>query len=113
MPILQITEIVQVDSIEKRAFNGTIIGFISMAVNVVYSIVLVPFFLTYWGDIKYGHFIGIYALIQLMRTLDAGHQSFIGNKFILYFHSNPLEAKRVLGSSIAVAFTIGFIELIL
>ena len=99
-------------SIEKRTLRGTVLGFVSFFINATHSIILVPFFLTYWGNVKYGIFIGIYAFIQLMRTLDGGHQSYIGNQFNLYFHSNKRKAYETLSSSIGIAFLIGFVEFV-
>lgn len=73
---------------------------------------LIPVFLTYWGDEKYGYFLAIYAFIQLMRTLDTGHQVYVGNEFSKNYYQNPGMAYKILSSSIGIAFILGFIELL-
>ncbi len=100
-------------TIEKRTLRGTLLGFLSFFINVIQSILLVPFFLTYWGEVKYGQFIGIYAFIQLMRTLDAGHQTFIGNQFNLLYHRDRKKAHETLASSTVIAFFIGCVEFLI
>ncbi len=100
-------------SIEHKSFKGTVLGLISFLLNMVYSLMLIPVFLTYWGDIKYGYFLALYAFIQLMRTLDTGHQIFVGNEFSKNYYNNPAIAYQILSSSIAIAFILGFIELLI
>ncbi len=100
-------------SIEQKSLKGTVLGFFSFVLNTVYSLILIPFFLTYWGDIKYGYFLSIYALIQLMRTLDNGHQIYIGNEFNKYYHTDHKKAQLILSSSVVIAFFLGFLEIVI
>ena len=99
-------------SIEHKSFKGTVLGLISFLLNIVYSLMLIPVFLTYWGDQKYGYFLAIYAFIQIMRTLDTGHQIYVGNEFSKNYYQNPIKAYQILSSSIGFAFILGFIELL-
>lgn len=69
-----------------------------------------PLFLTYWGDEKYGYFLAIYAFIQLMRTLDTGHQIYIGNEFSKHYYNQPEKAYTILSGSMGIAVILGFIE---
>lgn len=85
-------------------------GLISFLLNIVYSLLLVPLFLVYWGDEKYGYFLALYAFIQLMRTLDTGHQIYIGNEFNKHYHKDPNKAYEVLSGSMGVALFLGFLE---
>jgi O-antigen/teichoic acid export membrane protein len=100
-------------TIEHRTFKGTAIGFLSFLISIIHSVVLVPFFLTYWGETKYGQFLGIFAALQLLRTLDTGHQVFIGNRFNLEYHHNKEQAYKTLSSSTIIAFSIGFFEFLI
>lgn len=99
-------------SIEHKSFRGTVLGLISFLLNIVYSLMLIPVFLTFWGDEKYGYFLAIYAFVQLMRTLDTGHQIYVGNEFSKSYYQNPEKAYEILSSSIGIAFVLGFIELL-
>jgi O-antigen/teichoic acid export membrane protein len=78
---------------------------------VVYSIILVPIFLKYWGEEKYGIWISIFAFVSLMRTIDLGHQNYIGNEFNRLYHQDKAKAIKLMGSSFRIAFLLGFIEL--
>ena len=100
-------------SIEKRTLESTISGGLLFFISFVQSIVLVPFFLKYWGNEKYSLWITLFAFVNLMRTLDTGHQNYIGNEFNKLFHINKIEAKKLLGSSFKVAYFIGGLELII
>lgn len=99
-------------SIEHRTFRGAFLGMISFVLTIVQSILLVPLFLTYWGDLPYGQFIAVFAFIQLLRAVDTGHQIYVGNKFVLQYHQDKQEAYKVLSSSLLIAFLIGFLELL-
>jgi O-antigen/teichoic acid export membrane protein len=101
------------NSIEQRSLRGTILGLLSFGLNIIYSLLLVPFFLKYWGDIKYGYFLMAYAFIQLLRTLDNGHQLYVGNEFNKYYHTDTGKAYKILSSSVIIALCLGFFELLL
>ncbi len=98
-------------NIQERTLDNTIAGIFSFVIYFAQSIVLVPLFLKYWGNEKYSLWITIYAFVSLMRTIDLGHQNFIGNEFNrLYFQDVHL-AKMLLSSSIKVGYCLGFLEL--
>lgn len=98
-------------SVEKRTLESTIAGLILFVLTFAQSIILVPVFLKFWGTEKYGVWITLYAFINLMRTLDLGHQNYVGNEFNKLFHTNKDEAKKAIGSGVRIAYLLGFIEL--
>ncbi|RFM27395.1 hypothetical protein DXN05_15360 [Deminuibacter soli] len=87
-------------------------AFILFVLTFVQSIVLVPVFLQYWGSEKYSVWLTLYAFITLMRTLDLGHQNYIGNEFSKLYHSDKRAASGLLGSSVRVALLLGVFELL-
>lgn len=99
--------------IEKRALDSTIAGAILFVISFVQSIILVPFFLHYWGSERYSIWLTLYAFVNLMRTLDTGHQNYIGNEFNKLFHSNIGMAKSLLASSFKVSYLLGLFELLI
>ena len=99
-------------TVEKRTLESTIAGSILFILTFAQSIILVPVFLKYWGTEKYGVWITLYAFINLMRTLDLGHQNYVGNEFNKLFHTNIAESKKVIGSGVRVAYLLGLIELL-
>lgn len=100
-------------SIEKRAFDSTIAGTALFVISFFQSIILVPFFLKYWGNEKYSIWLTLYAFVNLMRTLDTGHQNYIGNEFNKFYHQDKEKAHHLLGSSFKVAYLLGFLELLI
>lgn len=100
-------------SIEKRAFDSTIAGIALFVISFFQSIILVPFFLKYWGNEKYSIWLTLYAFVNLMRTLDTGHQNYIGNEFNKFYHQDKEKAHHLLGSSFKVAYLLGFLELLI
>lgn len=100
-------------SIEKRTLESVIAGGVLFAVTFIQSIVLVPLFLQYWGGERYGVWLTLYGFVMLMRSLDAGHQTYVGNEFNKMFHIDKAKAQQILGSSVKVAFLLGGAELLI
>lgn len=99
-------------SVEKRTLESTIAGLILFALTFAQSIILVPVFLKFWGTEKYGVWITLFAFISLMRTLDLGHQNYVGNEFNKLFHTDKTAAKKVIGSGVRIAYLLGLLELL-
>lgn len=100
-------------TLEKRTLNSTLAGGLFFILTFIQSIVLVPLFLKYWGDEKYGVWISLFAFVELMRTFDLGHQSFVGNEFQKLYHNDKPTAKFLLGGSVRIGILLGFLELLL
>ena len=100
-------------SIEKKTFDGFLVGVIQFLTHLAYTILLVPLFIGYWGVEKYGIWLLIFAFITIMRTIDMGHQNYVGNEFNKAFFSKREKAIEIIRSSTWVAFIIGFIELVI
>ena len=100
-------------SIEQRALESTVAGVILFVITVIQSLVLVPLFLRYWGAEKYGVWLTMYSFVFLMRAFDAGHQTYVGNEFNKFFHTDKKYAQKVLGSSIRIALLLGLLELVI
>ncbi len=100
-------------SLVKKSITGSIIGLISFLITIGQSIVIVPYLLSHWSKETYGIWIACYLFINLLRTLDAGHQIYVGNEFAVLINKDILNAKILLGSSIRIALSIGLTELII
>lgn len=66
-------------SIHRRAFSGTLIGFVSFGASMLQNIVQVPFLLRYWGAETYGVWLALTSFVGFVTLLDNGHQNYIGN----------------------------------
>lgn len=100
-------------TIEKRAAKNTFVGVFSFILTFLQSILIVPIILSSWGTLKYGNWIALFAGFTLLQTLDLGHQNYIANEINVLYHKSKTELQKVLGSSLLIAWLVGFIELII
>lgn len=100
-------------TVAHRALNSYIPAFILFIATFFQSILLVPLFLKYWGNEKYGIWLTLYAFVMLIRTLDAGHQNYIGNEFSKYYHIDKKQAAFILGSGVRMGLLLGLIEILI
>jgi len=100
-------------TIESRTFKSTISGAILFLVNSLQSILLVPLFLSFWGKEKYGIWLSIISFISLIKTIEIGHQNYVGNEFNKWFFLDKKAAYKILGASFWISFFLGFFEFIL
>ncbi|OQY75513.1 MAG: hypothetical protein B6D44_01205 [Ignavibacteriales bacterium UTCHB2] len=100
-------------TVEQRTVRNTTAGLFAFIVNFLQSIVLVPVILSYWGTIKYGNWLALFAGFTLLQTLDLGHQNYIANKMNILYHRDKIELQKELSSSLIIAWSIGLIELII
>jgi O-antigen/teichoic acid export membrane protein len=76
-------------------------------------VLLVPLLLRYWGDTKYGLYISVFAILLVLRTLDFGFQSFVGNEFNKLYHVSKQRAAEVLGAGMRMASLLGLLEVLI
>ena len=100
-------------SVEGILLKGTFAKTVQLSLTFVFHIALVPVFLTFWGAEKYGIWLTVYSLYELLMALDFGHGSYISNEFNKLYHSDKEKARKVLGSAVLVAFLSGLLELII
>src|SRR5688572_18171403 len=99
--------------VEKRAIKGTLFGLIQFGLTFVQSVLLVPLLLTQWGQEKYGMYLAIFAFLQLLKTIDFGHQTYVGNEFNKIYFQNRSDSVVILGSSMMMALILGGVELLI
>lgn len=97
-------------NITYRSFSGVMYGIIHFTLSFLQNILIVPFILSKWGSENYGIWIASYAFISIMRTLDSGHQLYLGNEYIKLFYLDVDKAKKLLASGIKIAMLIGLLE---
>lgn len=100
-------------SLEHRAIKASMITGLSAVITVIFQIVSVPFCLKYWGDETYGTWIALYSAFLLLRSLDGGFLTYVGNK-INYLYYHDAKALRVhLSSAVPSLALIGSFQLLL
>ncbi len=97
-------------TVERRALSGSVVTSLALAVQFGQAIVLVPLFLSRWGEGKYGLWLSLLATQSIIATLDAGHQAYVGNELARLYPVDKTEMRRVLASAVWVAGLIGVVE---
>ncbi|MCE7071023.1 hypothetical protein LZG74_11960 [Dyadobacter sp. CY327] len=100
-------------STAKRLISGTVASWASILVTMLTQVALVPIFLTYWDIKTYGIWIAIQALVNVLSTLDRGHNDFLEYEFLKLGPEHRPKIAFNLWSGIRIAAIVSFIELLL
>ena len=99
--------------LENIVLRGTAAKGLQLVFTFIFRIALVPLFLVQWGAEKYGVWLTVFSLYNLLMALDYGHGNYISNEINNYYHTDRERAQKILGSAVIVAFLSGFIELLI
>ena len=100
-----------IKTLESRTLSSTLAGGLLFLFSLIQNIILVPLILKHWGAEKYGMWISLFAFASLLKTLDLGHQNYVGNEFNKAHFNDINLAKKILGSGFVVAILLGFFEI--
>jgi len=97
----------------SRFAKGTLANILVNGVNIFGQIVLVPVFLTFWGEQLYGEWLVLYAIVGYFTFVDFGLSAYVVNRLNQCFSSNALdEYTRILHSSLYLSLVVSSIVLI-
>ena len=99
------------ESVEHRAAKVSLVTGLSTLMAVGFQLISVPICLQYWGKQTYGSWLTLYAAFVLVRSLDIGYISYIGNKLNYFFHQDQKILHEHLASSLTGIAVIGLIQL--
>lgn len=99
------------DGIERRAAKVSSVTGISTLLSVGLQLISVPICLRYWGNETYGSWLALYSAFMLVRSLDTGFVSYVGNKLNCLYHQDQNALREHLASSITGIVVIGVIQL--
>ena len=99
------------DTIERRAVKVSSVTGLSVLLSIAFQLVSVPICITYWGAETYGTWLALYAAFMLVRSLDAGFVSYVGNKLNYLFHQDQNALREHLASSVTGIAIIGVLQL--
>ena len=80
---------------------------------VVFQLVTVPVCLAYWGVDKYGEWIALFSVFQLIRSIDSGYIGYVGNQLNIFYNTDIEKLKQHLSSSIAGIVVLIILQIIL
>lgn len=99
------------DGIEHRAARVSLVTGLSTLLSVGLQLISVPICLKYWGKDIYGSWLALYAAFMLVRSLDTGFVSYVGNKLNYLFHQDQSALREHLASSLTGIAVIGTLQL--
>lgn len=101
-------------SINSPIRKNIVANLFGIGVNLLNQIVLVPFYIIYWGNDLYSDWIVISALTAFFGMSDIGLNSVIQNRFsIKYAQNEKDECDSLLANNIAIVALIGSVCLLL
>src|SRR5438034_5989467 len=96
---------------EHRAAKVSLVTGLSTLLSVGLQLISVPICLKYWGKETYGSWLALYATFMLVRSLDTGFVSYVGNKLNNLYHEDQNALHEHLASSITGIAVIGALQL--
>jgi hypothetical protein len=74
--------------IEHRAAKVSLVNGLSTILGISFQLVSVPVCLHYWGKETYGSWLALFSAFMLLRGIDGGFTTFVGNKLNYLYHQN-------------------------
>lgn len=99
------------NGIEHRAAKVSFVTGVSTLLAVGFQLISVPICLKYWGKETYGSWLALYSAFMVVRSLDTGFVSYVGNKLNTLYHQDQNALREHLASSITGIAVIGVIQL--
>ena len=89
------------EGIEHRAASVSLVTGLSTLLSVGFQLISVPICLKYWGKETYGTWLVLFAAFMLVRSLDTGFVSYVGNKLNYLYHHEQNTLREHLASALA------------
>ncbi|HEY3488867.1 MAG TPA: hypothetical protein VGK27_01950 [Candidatus Deferrimicrobiaceae bacterium] len=99
--------------VTRRAARVAVVTGISTVIAIAIQLVSVPVCMSCWGKEKYGSWLTLLATFTMLRTLETGYVSYVGNRINLAYYRDRDELKRSLASSVAGLCVIGCLQMLL
>ena len=99
------------EGIEHRVVKISSITGFSTLLAIGFQLISVPICLKYWGKETYGRWLALYAAFMLVRSLDTGFSSYVGNKLNYLYHQDQDALREHLASAVTGVAIISALQL--
>jgi O-antigen/teichoic acid export membrane protein len=99
--------------IVNRAARVSAVSGLSTLVSIGFQIISVPICLTYWGKDTYGGWLALYSASMMLKSIDSGYVTYMGNKLTYLYYIDQREMHRRLASAVSAVTVIGLAQLLL
>jgi O-antigen/teichoic acid export membrane protein len=96
---------------EHRALKTVLVNGVSFLFTAGLGFFSVPICLRTWGAERYGTWLALIAGFTMLRTLDTGYASYVGNELNVLHHVDPQRLRKVLSSAWSICLGLGAVEL--
>ncbi|MEJ1236941.1 hypothetical protein WBG78_02365 [Chryseolinea sp. T2] len=96
-----------------RLISGTAAAWTRIIITMIFQVVLVPIYLTYWSPEIYGVWIAIQSLIIMLTLLDLGHHTYVGYELLRLARIDMVTFCRYLWSALLIGLFVAAFELLL
>ena len=98
----------------KRFTQGSLANVLSYIINIFGQFLLVPIFLTFWGNQLYGEWLALSAVIGYLSLVDFGIQTYVLNRLNQCYTKNKLDLyMRIFHSALWGSLLISFFAFII
>ena len=99
------------EGIEHRAAKISLVTGFSTLLSIGLQFISVTVCLSYWGKESYGCWLALYSAHLLIRSLEAGYVSYVGNKLNCLYHQDQKALREHLSSAVTGVAVTGTIQL--
>ncbi|HKP62018.1 MAG TPA: hypothetical protein VJV78_35040 [Polyangiales bacterium] len=96
---------------EHRTLKTVLVNGVSFLLTAGLGFFSVPICLRTWGAERYGTWLALLAGFTMLRTLDNGYASYVGNELNVQHHVDPLRLRKVLSSAWPICLGLGAVQL--
>jgi O-antigen/teichoic acid export membrane protein len=99
--------------IEHRAAKISVVNGLSTLLTLMFQLVSVPVCLKYWGKESYGSWLALLSAFMMLRALDGGFVTYVGNKLNYLYHQDTDALREHLASAATGIAVIGSLQLLI
>ena len=91
----------------KKSFKAQGFNYI---IDIIKTILLVPFFLSNWGLETYGNYLSCLSFLALLMSFDNGFGIYVSNEYNLLFHKDVNKARHLISSALKAVILSSIIQ---
>lgn len=89
-------------SASKRILSGSMAAWAQIGVNLTAQLIITPIYLSRWSTEQFGIWLTFLSVTSFVQIIDTGHQSYVGNRYLMCGKDDPREIERIMSSAVLV-----------
>lgn len=96
----------------SRLISGSLASWALICVTIISQLALVPIYLSHWNVEEYGVWLAILAIINILSTVDVGHQTFLQYEFLKFGKERKEMLGKYLWAGIVISVFISLAQIV-